>query len=64
MLLALRSLWECSGAVVTTISGKPRRRPLRRKPREVTPGWWMIPVDAGGEITDEEFLLLSSIDLD
>lgn len=53
-----------SPAVVARISGKPRKRPLRRKPQPVTSGWWMLGIDESGQLTDEELLLFSSIDLD
>lgn len=41
--------------------GKP---PRPRKPPAVTYGSWMLPIDASGELTEDEFLMLSSIDID
>lgn len=53
-----------SPVIETALSGTPRKRPLRRKPPSVTYGSWMLPIDASGELTEDEFLLLSSIDLE
>lgn len=50
--------------VETALSGTPRKRPIRRKPPSVTYGSWMLAIDASGELTEDEFLMLSAIDLD
>lgn len=65
MLAGLRSLFEGPPAPVTVdLHGTPRKRPIRRKPVQVTYGSWMLPIDASGELNEDEFLMLSAIDLD
>lgn len=63
MLAPLLS-WNLTPDTETALSGTPRKRPKRRRPPSVTYGSWMLAIDAEGHLTDEEFLLLSSIDLD
>lgn len=64
MLLPILAGQQGNVPVETTLSGTPRKRPIRRKPPAVTPYWQMFAVDAAGHLTDEEFILLSSIDID
>lgn len=64
MLAALRSLWEPSSPVAVEFHGTPRKRPFRRKTQRPAYGSWMLTISSGGNIDEEEFLIISSEEFD